>query len=329
MALGPVVGGALAGTFGWRAVFWLNVPFGIAAVALTAAFVPESKAAKPRRVDPVGQALVIVALGSVTYAIIEAPNASPTSTIGCFAVAVLAVICLVPYESRRADPLIDPRFFGSIPFSGATVTAICGSSVLGGFLFLNAIYLQDVRGLSPLRAGLLTLPTAVAIIALSPVSGRMVSSRGPRLPLMVSGAALTAGSLLSAGLSGVTPLTTLVPTYLAFGVGFGLINPPITHTAVSGMPREQAGVAAAVASTSRQVGAVLGVAVLGTVVRLRLHGPMATGFAAAAHAAWWITAAGGAVVLVLGFVTTTRRATRTRFDEPANAGRRVGSEPGR
>ncbi|MTD59628.1 MFS transporter [Amycolatopsis pithecellobii] len=320
MALGPVVGGALVDAVGWRSIFWINVPIGLAAIVFAAIFVPESRAARARRIDPVGQLLVIVILGSLIYGIIEAPRAGWVSaqTAGCFAVAVVALIFFVPYEQRRREPLIDPRFFASIPFSGATLIAICSFASMGGFLFLNALYLQSVRGFSPLHAGLLTLPTAVMMFVLAPISGRVVGSWGPRVPLMVGGAGILGTGVLLATVSAHSSLALLVPAYLLFGIGFGMVNPPITNAAVSGMPREQAGVAAAVASTSRQVGSAFGVAVLGSVVTSRVHGPIESGFAPASHVAWWIMAGCGMAVVVLGFVTTGPWARRTapEFGEP-------------
>ncbi|KAA9155020.1 MFS transporter [Amycolatopsis acidicola] len=313
MALGPVIGGALVDTVGWRAIFWINVPIGVAALVLAAVFVPESKASRARRVDPVGQALIFVILGVLTYGIIEAPRAGWLSvqTLGCFAIALIALIILVPYEKRREEPLIDPRFFTSAPFSGATLIAVSSFACMGGFLFLNAIYLQNVRGFSPLHAGLLTLPTAAMIFGLAPVAGRIVAGWGPRLPLMTGGAGILVSGLLLTRLSADTSLGYLILTYLVFGIGFGMVNPPITNTAVSGMPREQAGVAAAVASTSRQVGGALGVAVLGAVVTSRVQGPIQTGFAQASHVAWWIMAGCGIAVVTLGFATTGHWARRT------------------
>jgi EmrB/QacA subfamily drug resistance transporter len=317
MALGPVVGGALVDAVGWRSIFWINVPIGIAALVLAAVFVPESKAPRARRLDPVGQLLIIVILGSLTYGIIEAPRAGWVSdqTLGCFVLAVIAACCLVPYERRRPEPLLDPRFFASAPFSGATLIAVCGFASMGGFLFLNAIYLQNVRGFSPLHAGLLTLPTAAMILALSPLSGRIVAARGARIPLMVGGAGVFLTGLLLTQVTADSSVSLLIIAYLLFGVGFGLLNPPITNAAVSGMPRAQAGVAAAVASTSRVVGVALGVAVLGAVVTSRIHGSLETGFAPASHIAWWIMTGCGLAVVVLGFVTTGpwARSTAQRF----------------
>jgi len=328
MALGPVVGGALVDSVGWPAVFLVNVPVGVLALVLTAAFVPESRAPHPRRIDPVGQALVVVALASLTYAIIEGPGRGWLSgeILGLFALSAAAFAALILYELRRSQPLIEVRFFSSAPFSGASAIAVCAFASLGGFLFLNTLYLQDVRGLSAFHAGLYTLPMAAMTLVLAPVSGWLVGRHGPRPSLLGGAAALTLSAVMLTGLSPTTSLGYLLAAYSVFGVGFGLINPPITNTAVSGMPPSQAGVAAAVASTSRQVGATLGVAVLGSLaggaVATSLGQSFAAGFAAATHASWWIMVALGVIVLALGFVSTTSwaretaRQTAERFREP-------------
>ncbi|MBY8877733.1 MFS transporter [Actinacidiphila acidipaludis] len=302
MAAGPIVGGALVESVGWRSIFWINLPVGLAALLLTARFVPESRAPRARRVDPVGQLLVIALLGTLTYGIIEGADAGWTSPliIGCFVVAALAVAALAVYEPRRKDPLIDTRFFASAPFSGATVIAVSAFAALGGFLFLNTLYLQDQRGLSALDAGLYMVPMALMCLTFAPLSGRIVGSRGPRLSLALAGAAMTASGVLFAALDAQSSDALLFTSYVLFGIGFGLVNAPITNTAVSGMPRAQAGVAAAVASTSRQVGQSLGVAVLGAALAAGLH-----------EGAWWIITGCGLSVLVLGLLTTGRWARGT------------------
>jgi EmrB/QacA subfamily drug resistance transporter len=302
MAAGPVIGGSLVESVGWRSIFWINVPVGVAAVLLTARYVPESRAPRARRIDPVGQVLVIALLGALTYGIIEGPAAGWTSPLitGCFVVAAGALAGLVPYEKRRTDPLIDVRFFRSVPFSGATAIAVCGFAALGGFLFLNTLYLQNERGLSALDAGLFMLPMALMCLVFAPLSGRLIATRGPRLPLVLAGLCMTGSGLLFAALDAQSSDILLFTAYVLFGIGFGLVNAPITNTAVSGMPRAQAGVAAAVASTSRQVGQSLGVAVIGATVAAGLH-----------TAAWWIITGCGLSVLVLGTLTTGRRARST------------------
>jgi EmrB/QacA subfamily drug resistance transporter len=313
LALGPIVGGALTESVGWRAIFWINVPIGLAAVVLTALFVPESRAQRPRRVDPLGQVLVIVTLASLTYAIIEGPRAgwSSAQSIGMFALAALALAGLLVYEPRRKDPLIELRFFRSAPFSGATVIAVSAFAAFSGFLFLNTLYLQDVRGYSALQAGLCTLPMALAALACSPLSGRAVGGRGPRLPLFVAGVCMLTAALVLTTLSPSTPLGLLLGVYAVFGIGFGSVNAPITYAAVSGMPNNQAGVAAAVASTSRQVGQALGVAITGSILGSAVGGDVHADFSGASHPAWWLIAGWSACVLALGAASTGRWAKRT------------------
>jgi EmrB/QacA subfamily drug resistance transporter len=325
MALGPVLGGVLVAAIGWRGIFWVNIPVGIIAIVAAALFVPESKAPRPRRFDPVGQVLVMVTLATLVYAIIEGPGKGWTSPliVGLFAVAAVAGSCFAAYETRRTEPLLDVRFLRSAPFAGATVIAVSAFAALGGFLLLSTIYLQDVRGLSALHAGLYMLPMAAMTAICSPLSGRIVGSRGPRLPLFGASAAITVSAVILTRLTATTPAPVILVSYLLFGLGFGLVNAPITNTAMGGMPRAQAGVAAAVASTSRQVGSTLGVAVMGSAVVSALSGPIKTGFAQASHVGWWLTAGCGLLVLAVSLITTGSWGRRTA-DRVATE---LGSEP--
>jgi EmrB/QacA subfamily drug resistance transporter len=293
MALGPVVGGTLVSAVGWRSIFLINLPIGLAAIALTLRFVPESRAPRARRFDPIGQALVIVLLGGLTFGVIEGPGRgwSAPVILAALAAAAVALPALLLYEPRRREPLVELRFFRSIPFASAIVISVAAFAAFGGFLFLNTLYLQQARALSPVQAGLVMVPMALMLVVVSPLSGRIVGRRGPRLRLTIAGACLVIACAMLAEVDGATPLPVVIAAYVVFGIGFGFVNAPITNAAVSGMPRERAGVAAAIATTSRQVGATLGVAVVG-----------------AAHAPWWTLAGCGAVVLVLGFAATTARA---------------------
>ncbi len=312
MAAGPLVGGLLVESVGWRSIFWINLPVGLAALLLTLRFVPESRAPRARRPDPVGQVLVIALFGSLTYAIIEAPSTAFASLAPLVILALAALAALLWYEPRRAEPLIDLRFFRSAPFSGATVVAVSAFAALGGFLFLSTLYLQNVRGLGALEAGLWMLPMAVPTFLCAPLSGRLVGTRGPRLSLVIAGLAMTASGVLFAAFEAETSNLTLFLGFVLFGVGFGFVNAPITNTAVSGMPRAQAGVAAAVASTSRQLGQTLGVAVVGAVLASGVGASSyREAFVSAARPGWWILAACGFAVLALGAVTSGRWARGT------------------
>ncbi|MFC3998877.1 MFS transporter [Nocardiopsis sediminis] len=314
MAAGPLLGGLLVDGAGWRSIFWLNLPVGLAALLLTQAFVPESRAEAARRPDPVGQVLIIALLAVLTSAVIQAPEhgwTSPTTVLMAgLALAVAAV--LVAYELRRAEPLIELRLFGSISFAGACLNALASFATLGGFLFLTTLYLQNVRHLSAVHAGLWLLPMAVMTFLSAPVSGRLVARFGPRLPLLVAGCAITASGTLFAAFDGQTGTWSLVLGCALFGLGFGFVNAPVTTATVSAMPVSQAGVASSLASTFRQMGSALGVAVIGAVLASGIDaGAFAATYTAAARPAWWIIAGCGLSVLIVGQLTTTRRTQGT------------------
>jgi EmrB/QacA subfamily drug resistance transporter len=313
MALGPVLGGVLVGTVGWRGIFWANIPVGLAAVSLTALFVPDSKAARARRPDPVGQILVITLFGALAYGIIEGPAFGWLSPriYGFFLAAVAALAILLAYEPRRADPLINFRFFRSAPFTASSATAVCAIAAMAAFLFLTTLYLQDVRGFSALRAGMVILPMPVMMGLCAPLAGRIVARRGARIPLVAAGAALT---LASAALSRLSPDSGpgfLLITDALFGVGAGMVNSPITNGVMSGVPTSQAGMASGLNSASRQLGQSLGVAVVGSVLAASLRGSLHSGFLLASRDGWWIMAGCGYAVLILGLISTSAWARRT------------------
>ncbi|ALE82459.1 hypothetical protein XF36_04290 [Pseudonocardia sp. HH130629-09] len=304
LGLGPLLGGLLVDTVGWRAIFRVNIPVVLAAWVLTARLVPESRAARPRRADPVGQLLVVALLGSTVAAVIEGPRLgwSSAGVLGLVALGVGALVLPVVWERRHPEPLVELRFFRSAPFTSATVIAVCAFAAFGSLLFLSALYPQDVRGLSALQAGLTLLPAAVATTVVAPLAGRMVAARGARLPLALGGTAMVAVALTFSQLSPATPLWLVLVAHGVFGCGFALLNPPITNTAVNGMPPERAGVAAAVASTSRQAGRSFGVAISGTVVAT------VASTAAGVATAWAVVVPLTVVVVVLGVPGTTARA---------------------
>ena len=211
---------------------------------------------------------------------------------------------------RRADPLLELRLFRSVPFSAAIAMALWALCAFGAFLFVTTLYLQDVRGLSALAAGLCLLPVGAMVVVLSPLAGRVAGGRGPRLPLVISGAALALGGGASFWLGPATPMPAVLAAYLLFGIALGTVNPPITNSAVSGMPGSMAGVAASLASTGRQAGTTLGVAISGTIVGPALaHG--GTAFTSAARGVWWLVLGLGTGILVLGLLSTGRWALDT------------------
>lgn len=319
-ACGPIVGGILVSSVGWRSVFWVNVPIGVIMLLVAGRYLPESRAPHARRVDGPGQLLMIVFLGALTYAVIEGPStgwASP-EILALFAVAAASLVTFVLAERRHPEPLLDPRFFRSPPFTGASVIAVLAFVVMAGFLFVSTLYLQDVRGDSPLRAGLSLLPATVMIALWAPIAGRLNGRFGPRVPLVLGGFFMTAGAVALTGLSASTSYGVLALGFALLGVGLGLVNPPITNTGVSGMPPAQAGVAGAVISATRQLGSVLGVAVMGAMLSVgaisgtgRTSAAVGRAFAAATHASWWLAVACGSLIALTGWMTTSVKARET------------------
>src|SRR5262249_56029869 len=177
------------------------------------------------------------------------------------------------YEPRRAEAILVFGFFRSVPFAGATLSAVCAIAAMAGFLFLSTLYLQDVRGLSALQAGLTILPMPVVMALCAPLAGRMVARRGPRIPLVIAGAALTISSAALSRLTGTTEHLYLVITYALFGIGAGMVSSPITNGVMSGVPKTQAGMASGMNSSSRQLGQSLGVAIVGSVLAASIPRP--------------------------------------------------------
>ncbi|MDH6198378.1 EmrB/QacA subfamily drug resistance transporter [Mycobacterium frederiksbergense] len=312
MALGPIVGGALIQYVDWRAVFWINLPICALAILLTAIFVPESKSAQLRDMDPIGQGLGVAFLFGTVFVLIEGPGYGWTDprTVAVAVVALAALVAFLRYESSRVDPFIDLRFFRSVPFASATLIAVCGFAAYGAFLFMMSLYLQSERGYSAMHTGLIYLPVAAGALIFSPLSGRLVGRYGSRPSLLVAGAMITLATVLLTWLTADTPVWQLLVIFAVFGIGFSMVNAPITTTAVSGMPLDRAGAASAVASTSRQVGVSVGVALCGSVAGAALAG---TGhdFAATARPLWFVCAALGLAIFALGVISTTPWALRS------------------
>ncbi|MGW4163978.1 MFS transporter [Streptomyces sp. NPDC004788] len=308
MAAGPVTGGALLAGLDWRALFWINAPVVAAALLLSAVFVPESRGPRARRLDLPGQLLLTVALAAVVGVLIEGPRigwTSPAALAG-YVGAAAATVAFVWVEARRPEPLMDLRLFRRPVFSGAVVGAVAVFVALNTTLLLNTLYLQHTRGWSALAAGVAALPLALGATVCAPWSGRMVGRTGPRLPLLLAGGFITAGGACLVRLTPHTSVLLLLAAYALIGVGFGFANAPITNTAVNGLPPERAGVAGAITSTARQIGAALGIALAGGLVT----GAAPTGLAHASRPGWMLVAACGVLLLAVAQVSRPKRAPK-------------------
>ncbi|MFE7644317.1 MFS transporter [Streptomyces phaeoluteigriseus] len=297
MAAGPVAGGALIAAFGWRSVFWINVPVIVVTLVLVAVFVPESRAARARRLDWPGQLLLTAVICLFVGVLIEGPRigwASPAALVG-YALVTAAAIGFVLVELRRDEPLMDLGLFRRPPFATAVLGATAVFVALNVSLLLNTLYLQHTRGWTPLATGAATLPMALGATLCAPWSGSLVGRLGPRRPLILAGVFMTAGGLCLTDLGQDTSVPLILFAYLLIGVGFGFANAPLTNTAVSGLPPSRAGVAGAITSTARQVGAAVGIAVAGGLVA----GTGPSDLAAASHPGWLLVAGCGVFLFVV------------------------------
>lgn len=274
MVAGPLLGGVLVDGVGWRALFWVNLPVGLVALGMTVRFVPESRAPRPRALDLPGQALLLALLGSLAVTLIEAPRWGWTSprTLTVAAVTAASGVVFSRVELHADQPLLDPRLLRRPTLGGATAFALLAYAAAIGFLFLNTLYLQRARGLSPLHAGLAILPTTVAVVITAPLAGRLTGHRGIRGLIAAAGLLIAGATTLLATTTPHTAYPKLAAAYLLLGIGWGAINPPITTLAMSSLPAARAGMASAIAGSARQIGALLGVALMGSLVAGRLDG---------------------------------------------------------
>jgi EmrB/QacA subfamily drug resistance transporter len=271
LAAGPVLGGLLTDALGWRWVFYVNLPVGVAAFLVAGRVVAESRNPAAGRLDLPGLLLGGAGLGAVTFALIEGNQRGWGSPVilALLAVGVAALAAFVAVEARRREPMLALHVFGNRTFSSANAVALVVGFALLGFVFFNTLYFQAVQGWSPLQAGLRSLPNTLAVVVTAPLAGRLASHYGSRVPVVAGLLLGAAALLLLTGIQVGTPYGALWWKLAMLGAGFGLAISPAMAAAVAAMAGTQAGVASAVANTSRQVGGALGVAVLGAVVTAR------------------------------------------------------------
>jgi EmrB/QacA subfamily drug resistance transporter len=270
-AVGPTLGGLLVERSGWRGIFLVNVPVGLAVMALTRRFVAESRDERPRRFDAPGQLLFVAAVGAFAYAVIEGPRAGWTSPeiLGLFVLSAAALTAFILVERRSADPMMDLTLFRDRTYSLAIVTIFAVLFAVFGMLLVITQYLQNVRGFSPIQAGLLLLPYSAMSMLVSLRAGRLVSVVGSRRLILV-GLTSQIGGLAVIGVGLGRGAAIVVAGLALSALGSSLCLTPITSLAMTAVPAERSGMAAAIMSAQRALGSTVGFAVLGSVLAASL-----------------------------------------------------------
>lgn len=272
IALGPVAGGTLVGVAGWRAVFWFNVAAGAVIFAAAARTVPESADPADAARDTSGLVLGVLALTTVTFAVIdgESRGYGDHLIIALFAAGVVAAGAFIAVERRRRAPLLDLAAFRSRAFSGALAVAFAISFGLFAIFFFVALYLQLVVGYSGYRTALVFVPMAAVMVAASALSGRWVARQGPAPPMALGCLLGGGGTLLTEVLLRHPSFAPLAAVLAVAGAGIGIALVPVTTVALAEVPARRSGMAASATNTSRELGAVFGVAILGALVNANL-----------------------------------------------------------
>jgi EmrB/QacA subfamily drug resistance transporter len=325
LALGPVIGGLISQHVHWGWIFLINVPLGVVTFAIAAPFVPESRAAEQsRQLDIPGLVTSAVALFSLTYALIQGQQSGWTSPliVAAFAVAVLVAAVFLAVEARSQHPMVPLGIFRNRAFSGGTAMMMIWAFGILGIYFFTSLYLQRILGFSPTKAGLAFVPMALTIAAAATIAPRVTAMIGAHRTVAFGVLLMVIGLLLIVRLGLGVGYGSLMPGFVVFGVGAGLMNVPLTNSVLEGSPRAQEGIASALLNDSREVGGLLGIAVIGAVwssrqsVAHRGGASASQAFIDGYHAGMWLAIALLAIGVVLSYVTLRPRAeARDELDQ--------------
>ncbi len=310
LAFGPLIGGFISQHLHWGWIFFINVPVGVVTLTLAAFAMNESRApGSTRRLDAGGLVTSAIALSSLTYALIEGHDKGWTSALilGAFGLAAASAVIFGIIESRNEHPMVAMSLFRSRVYSGGTVTMMLWGFGIFGIYFFTSIYLQTVLGFSPTKAGLAFVPMALAMAAFAAAAGPVTARIGAHRAVGLGMVVMAAGLYLFSRLGGEASFGALMPGFLIFGAGAGLMNVPLTDAVLHSMPPERSGVASALLNASREVAGLLGITVIGVVLRSRqsvalAHGATPGGaFLDGYHAGLFVTVALVAAGAVVGF----------------------------
>lgn len=289
VALGPMLGGILVEHFDWGAVFFVNVPICALALLLGYFFIPTSRDPHNRPLDPMGALLSILTLVTLLYAIIQAPEEGwlATDVVAAFVAALVLLGVFAWWETHTVEPMIDVRVFRNPRFSAASGVLTLTSFALYGSVFLLIQYFQFVLGYSPLEAGLLAMPVAIGMMAMSPNAPKLVFRWGTKRVVVCGLLVISTAMMMYASNTIMSSFVGGCVVRLLFGVGLGLTSAPATESIMGSLPKSRAGVGSAINDTTRQTGGALGVAIIGSTFLAAYHryADKAKGLPAASSAA--------------------------------------------
>ncbi len=321
LALGPALGGVISQHLHWGWIFLINVPVGVVTFAISLRFIDESRdTAVTRRLDLPGLAASATSLFALTYALIQGSASGWTSPLilGAFAVAAVAAVAFLTIESRSATPMVDLSMFRRREFSGGSGTMMIWSFGILGIYFFTSLYLQQTLGFSPVKAGLAFVPMALCVAVFAAIAPRVEARIGAHRAVAAGMAFMVVGLILFARLGLNTTYAHLLPGFMLFGAGAGLMNVPLTNAVMQAVPQSRAGVASALLNASREVAGLLGVTVIGAVLSTRQGAALRSGadpvhaFVDGYHLGLWVT-----IALLAGGVAVSYLTLRPRTATPA------------
>ncbi len=283
-AIGPILGGVLTDTVGWRYIFWLNIPVGVAALVMTRRYLPESRDDAAARIDVRGQTLAVAGLAVLTIVLVEGRSTSAGVTAALAVVAVAAIAAFLASQRRAVQPMLPLDLFRSRRLTAALIATFTMTFGIYGLLLVNAFVFQQQRGASALVTAFWFLPMPLTYLVLIPFVNALAQRTGPRLPMTAGLCLMAAGLLLYACAGPQAAVGLLELSFVSAGAGLALNTGPAVGLAMAAVPVQRAGLASGVVNLARLVGITVGVAVLGS--------------AMAAGGAQVATALGGAVQLV-------------------------------
>ncbi|MFI6522305.1 MFS transporter [Spirillospora sp. NPDC050679] len=266
IAAGPVVGGALSGTLGWRAIFAVNLPVGIAALAALTRVRRSPRRAAP--LDPYGQLAAVVALGALTYAVIEGGENGfgGPAALGCLGLAAVAATAFVMIEARAVAPTVPLSLFGSLTVTASVAIGFVVNAAFYGLVFVLSLFFQDALRLSAMEAGLMFLPMTVVIAGANLASAKAAARFGPRMPIAVGQAVFALALLGLLWMDEGTGRPVIAAMLVPVGLGLGFAVPSLTAVLLNGIAADRAGTAAGILNSFRQTGGALAVAASGVLV---------------------------------------------------------------